>query len=80
MSSNPVENDQELKNMVLNSLPEQCRQIGKNFFDCLELKAKDAQNLNYNEQQFEAFMNNSGIPKCLSDFNLEECLIKYQKN
>jgi len=79
MSSNNVDNDQDLKNMVLNSLPEQCREIGKTFFDCLEIKSQEAQNLNYNEKQFEEFMNTSAIPKCLTEHNLEECLIKNQK-
>ena len=79
MSSNNVDNDQELKNMVINSLPEECRAVGKNFFECLELKAKDAQNLNYDEKQFEEFMNTSAIPKCLTEFNLEECVVKNQK-
>jgi len=77
--SNNVDNDQELKKMVINSLPEQCRAVGVTFFDCLELKAQDAQNLNYNEKQFEEFMNTSAIPKCLSEYNLEECLLKNQK-
>ena len=47
-SQNQEVSDQELKNMVLNSLPEECRQVGKSFFDCLEYKSQDAQNLNYN--------------------------------
>jgi len=75
---NNVDNDQELKNMVINSLPEQCRTVGRSFFECLELKAQDAQNLNYNEKQFEEFMNTSAIPKCLTEYNLEECLVKNQ--
>lgn len=78
--TNKVDNDQELKNSVINSLPEQCRTVGKSFFDCLELKAQDAQNLNYSEKQFDDFMNTNAIPKCLADNNLEECLIKNQKN
>lgn len=74
-----TDNDQELKNMVINSLPEQCRAVGRTFFDCLELKAQDTQNLNYNEKQFEEFMNSSAIPHCLNEHNLEECLIKNQQ-
>ncbi len=76
--SNNVDNDQELKNMVINSLPEQCRTVGRSFFECLELKAQDAQNSNFNEKQFEEFMNTSAIPKCLNEYNLEECLVKNQ--
>ena len=77
--ANNVDNDQELKDMVINSLPEQCKTVGRSFFDCLELKAQDAQNLNYDEKQFEEYMNNSAIPKCLTEHNLEECLIKNSK-
>jgi hypothetical protein len=81
MSSNNsfnIENEQELKNMVINSLPEACRNVGREFFDCLELKSQEAQSSNLNEKQFEEFMNNTAIPKCLSEFNLEECLVKNQ--
>lgn len=80
MSSNQANNDQELKNMVINSLPEACRQIGRTFFECLETRAKEVDSTITNEKQFEAFMNETAIPKCLSEYNLEECLIKNQKN
>ena len=76
--SSQKEIDQTKKD-VINSLPEQCREVGKSFFDCLENKAQDAQNLNYNEKQYESFMSESAVPKCLTEYNLEECLVKNQK-
>lgn len=69
----------QLKMDVVNSLPEACRELGKNFFDCLELKAQDAMNLNYNDKQYESFMNDSALPQCLNEYNLEDCLVKNQK-
>lgn len=78
-SQNQPQNEQELKEMVINSLPEPCKKIGTDFFDCLEVKAKDVQEKLQSEKQFEEYMTNTAIPKCLSEFNLEECLVKNQK-
>jgi len=75
MSSDPTTSSE--LNMVVNSLPEECREVGRNFFNCLETKYKENNHLN--DQQLEESLNNNIIPFCLSQFNLEECLSKDHK-
>lgn len=76
MSQNEID---QTKQNVINSLPEECRDVGQKFFDCLEVNAKDAQVSNFNEKQYETFMIETAVPKCLNEYNLEECLVKNQK-
>jgi len=63
---------------AINSLPQQCKEIGKNFFDCLEYRAHDAQNLNIAEDKYDSYMSQTAVPRCLAEHNLEACLIKNQ--
>lgn len=65
---------------AINSLPTECQEIGKKFFECLEYRSHDAQNLNIAENQYDQFMTETGVPRCLAENNLEACLIQYQKN
>ena len=76
--SSPSEIEQTKKD-VINSLPEECRTIGKSFFDCLDKNATEAQTKNFNEKQYEAFMVETAIPECLKEYNLDECLQKNSK-
>ena len=64
---------------VINSLPEDCRTIGKSFFDCLEKHATEGQTKNFNEKQYESFMVETAMPECLKEYNLDECLQKNSK-
>ena len=71
-------NSEDLKKLVIESLPQECREIGSNFFSCLEDTSNQAQISNLNEKQFETFMTETAVPQCLKEFNLEECLAKNQ--
>ena len=65
---------EQSKSEALNSFPEACRQQGKLFVDCLEFRAQDAKNLNYDEVEYERYMSGTGLPRCLDESNLEACL------
>lgn len=72
---------EEAKELVIQSLAPECRGVGKNFFNCVEskiLQLSSNQNIAYNE--IEQKMMNTYVPECMSKFNLEECLSKYESN
>ena len=66
------------RNIVIDSLPSQCKSVGKSFFSCVEsrlLQLSSNSGLSYKEMEDE--MTNKYVPECMSKFNLEECLTKY---
>jgi len=72
---------EEAKNIVVESLPIQCRSIGLSFFNCVEgqiLKLSSDISLNYTD--IEAKMTNEFVPNCMEKFNLEACLTKNDSN
>ncbi len=73
-----LEASEDIKRLVVESLPLDCREVGTLFFTCLEKSASETTNLN--EKQYESFMTSEAIPNCLSQYNLEECLLKNQQS
>ena len=61
---------------AINSLPAACKEIGTQFFNCLEYRSHDAENLNIAGNQYDSYMAQTGVPRCLSEANLEDCLAK----
>ena len=61
---------------AINSLPLACKEIGTQFFNCLEYRSHDAENLNHAGAQYDQFMAQTGVPRCLAEANLEACLAK----
>ena len=71
----------EAKNIAVESLPIQCKQIGLNFFNCVEEKVLIlSSDISLNHASIETKMINEYVPECMVKFNLEECLQKYDPN
>ncbi len=66
---------------AINNLHINCREIAKNFYDCLENIAQNANILYINEHKdFDYYMINDGIPVCLAKYNIEYCKLKYNED
>lgn len=67
------------KELALNGIIPECREIANNFFNCIEenLKpyGKDGTLLTYKE--LEKDLNERVIPFCLNKYNINECLKKF---
>lgn len=71
----------EAKNVAIESLPVQCKQIGLNFFNCVEEKVLQlSSDISINHASIESKMINDYVPECMKKFNLEDCLLKFDPN
>ena len=76
---NKLENasPEEAKNLVVQSIIPQCRELAKGFFDCIEDKIKVYESKEMDLKQIEREFNDVISPNCMRDFNLEVCLKQY---
>lgn len=71
---------EEAKKIVLDSINPNCKEVGNNFFTCIEsrlLSLTNSANANYSD--IEKKMVSEYTPQCMTKFNLEDCLSKYDK-
>ncbi len=68
---------EEAKKIVLDSLPNECRGVASNFFDCVDVKIKELENNKFDMTKFEEEFNKSITPQCMSKYDMESCLNKY---
>lgn len=81
MNNQQEQSLEEAKNSVVESLVPECRSVGKSFFNCVETMVfKLGKNINIDYQETEKITLNQFVPECMSKFNLEECLQKYEPN
>jgi hypothetical protein len=69
---------EEAKDLILNSLNPNCRTVGSKFFSCVEENMKMFDNKKISFEDLEREVNNSILPKCTKEFNLEACLKQYE--
>lgn len=74
----------EIKNSLINQLPEKCRDIGEKFFNCIEnqtgkeLQSKgNPENISYEE--LEKIINEKVLPICSSTYDVEKCINENSK-
>ncbi len=66
---------QDIRQQLINELPESCRGVGKNFFDCVESTVQElnlSANTTYDEM--ETIINQKVIPVCIEKYDIEKCL------
>jgi hypothetical protein len=68
---------EEAKQIILNQIVPECRQIGKNFFECIENHISSTSLNNIKTEDIERKVNEIFVPECMKKFNLEECLAKF---
>jgi hypothetical protein len=71
-------NPEEARQIILNHLVPECRQIGKNFFECVENHITASSLNNTKPEELERKVNDIFVPDCMKKFNLEECLAKFE--
>lgn len=72
---------EDAKKLVLNSIVPECRSIAGNFFDCVETKFKTIDpKASTNFEQVEKQLNESIVPDCMRQYDLESCLKKYENS
>lgn len=74
----------EIKNTLINQLPQQCREIGVKFFDCIEEQTGKELNLrgnseNISYEELEQIINEKVLPVCSSKFDVEKCFNENSK-
>jgi hypothetical protein len=76
---NNTSTPQEARQLIVNQLIPECREVGNNFFQCVEkrLETLDPKLTKY--EDVERKIEESFLPECMKSFNLEECLNKYTK-
>ena len=82
MSDSQSQHDLEtiqIKQQLINQLPSGCREVGKNFFNCVEENVDiftkelvNPQNMSYEE--LERSINDKVIPICLEKFPVQKCV------
>jgi len=68
---------EEARNLIIQSFPSACQGIGSNFFNCLEDNIKVFEGKNIDMVQMEKEFNDNITPKCMKQFNLEDCLKQF---
>jgi hypothetical protein len=76
---NKTTTPQEARQLIVNQIIPECRDIGNNFFQCLEKKLEKVDAKTTKFDQIEKMLNEGFIPECRNSFNLEECLKKNGK-
>jgi hypothetical protein len=72
---------EEAKNLVIDSLVPECRDVGRNFFNCVETSLMGlTSKANTDYAEIEKKMINEFVPKCMTKHDLESCLQKFEKN
>jgi hypothetical protein len=69
---------EEARQIILNQIVPECRQIGKNFFECIEGHISSSTLNNIKPDELERKVNEIFVPDCMKKFNLEECLVKFE--
>ena len=73
---------QEIKKALIEQLPNECRSLGLKFFECIEeetSKQLPSSGENTSYEEVEKLINNSIIPICISQYNIEDCVNKNTK-
>ena len=78
---NKDKSPEDLRKFVVDLMVPECREVANSFFNCVETKISsfgDHQNMEY--AKLEKQMQSDYVPACMSKFNLESCLDKYDKH
>jgi len=71
---------EEIKKTVIDSFPTECKTVGHGFFSCVETHVNNFSSLgNSDYEAYSEKMSKVYVPQCMSTFNLEDCLNKYDK-
>ncbi len=65
---------EEFKTLILNSIPEQCRTLAGQFFNCVEEKVQTINTTN--NLDVENQLDKVVIPECTAKFDFESCINK----
>jgi hypothetical protein len=78
-SLSDLSNDpQQMKSFIMNLITPECKDIANRLFDCLEDKLQHMDSKGKFED-IEKNVNEKIIPECFNNFNLDECLTKFDK-
>jgi hypothetical protein len=73
-------NKDEAKNIILETILPQCRDVASSFFDCVENKMKTIDFANPRDyENLERQINEKFVPECMGIHNLEDCLASHEK-
>lgn len=71
---------EDIRKAVVESIVPECRTVGNGFFNCVETNLLNLTSKNeFDYSKVEMKMTKEIVPQCMSTFNLEECLNKYDK-
>jgi hypothetical protein len=77
---NKTTSPEEARNLMLNLIVPECKDIAKNFFMCLESRIERLDPKSTKYEEMEKKLNETFVPECMNNYNLEECLKKYDNN
>ena len=75
-------NPNDIRMQLVNDLPLECRDLGKNFFECIETKMDEMQHLltpNISYEDLDKFVNEKVLPQCAEKYDVASCVNKYSK-
>jgi hypothetical protein len=75
--SEEIKNTSIDRNLIIETLPSECKKIGKLFFKCLHFNVRKGNLSKLPNEQYLNLMEKDVIPRCMAAFNLEECLGVY---
>jgi hypothetical protein len=70
---------EQARQFIVNQLVPECREIGNNFFSCLEKRIATLDPKTTSYEEMEKKMGESFIPECMKTFDLDSCLNKNSK-
>jgi hypothetical protein len=77
---NKTTSPEEARQIMINLIVPECRDIAKNFFQCLENKIERLDPKTTKYEDMEKKLNETFVPECMNSYNLEDCLKKYDNN
>jgi hypothetical protein len=75
ISSDPL----QMKQFILNLITPECKEVANGLFDCLENKLQTFDLKGGKFEDVEKRINETIIPECFNNFNLDDCLAKNDK-
>jgi hypothetical protein len=63
----------DIKSYALNSLSNDCKETGKEYFLCIEGKISELSQSNLDYKQSSYKMTSEYVPECMSQFDINSC-------
>ena len=74
---NKASSPEEARQLILNQIVPECRQVGKSFFECVENQISNLYPKDVKYEELEKKVSDFIVPDCMKRYNLEECLSKF---